>query len=413
MLHLALRQMLSKKKQTVLIFLGISFGTMIYVLIAGLQLGMRSYIIDQLLNNSSHILISGEERYVDKEAVSESLYQDSLVQWIIPPYGKRDESRLANPQGWFELLEKDLNVVAYAPRFSIQAIATKGSAHGALNLFGIDPKKHIKITQLEDYMKIGSLLNLSNASGTIVLSTEVIKKLGSRVDDTVFLSLGAGDKKPFKVVGAIKLGNQEVDETFAIAHIKDVQKLNKTPGRITDIAVSVVDIDLSQQIADIWDLYSSDQVQSWQEVNASFMQMIAIQDVSRYVITGTILLVAAFGIYNVLSIMIGQKQKEIAILRSIGYRPIKILELFFIQGIMLGSAGGIFGLLLGYISCRLTGSYDLGFEIGKSSTLIISYEPSIYITGLTASLVSASLASFFPALKASRLTPMEIIRANE
>ena len=141
-----------------------------------------------------------------------------------------------------------------------------------------------------------------------------------------------------------------------------------------------------------------------------FMEMIRMQDAVRYFITFSILVVAAFGIYNILSIMINQKKREIAILRSIGYPPKDILVLFMYQGVMLGVFGGLIGVLLGYFISIGVESIDLGFEIGESNHLIISYDIDIYIVAFISALFASLVASYLPARKASRMTPMEIIR---
>lgn len=140
--------------------------------------------------------------------------------------------------------------------------------------------------------------------------------------------------------------------------------------------------------------------------------MINIQDIVRLVITTSILIVAGFGIYNVLSIMINQKQKEIAILRSIGYAPSRILQLFLVQGLILGFFGGLMGLIFGHSLNLFIESIELGFEIGKSNHMLISYRPSIYITAFVAAQISATIASILPARKAAKMTPLDIIRAN-
>jgi lipoprotein-releasing system permease protein len=142
------------------------------------------------------------------------------------------------------------------------------------------------------------------------------------------------------------------------------------------------------------------------------MEMIKVQDFTRYFITVAILVVAAFGVYNVLSIMINQKRREIAILRAIGYGPPQILRLVFYQGLVLGVAGGAVGLVLGYGLCRLFGSLDLGIEIGGSNHLLISYDASIYLVAFSAALASSLLAAYLPARSASRLSPMDIIRSE-
>lgn len=414
MTFLALRQLFSRKRQTLLILLGISFGTMIYVLIAGVQLGFREYIQNELLNNTSHIIIKGREDIIVKKTLTPRFFPDVnfLIDWISPPAGKRSESSLENYLGWSERLSNDPEVMAFSPRLSVKAITTYRNSRASLALTGVLPEKHVKVTQLENYMKEGSFKDLIGASNKVILGSGVLETLGARLNDTIFLSTGLGESKPYKIVGVIHFGNPQADDISAFAHLKDVQQINKTPGRISEILVSLYDIDRSFELAKMWDLYSLDDVEGWEEANLHFMSMIKIQDIVRMIITLSILLVAGFGIYNVLSIMISQKHKEIAILRSIGYGPDKILQLFLTQGLLLGATGGLLGLILGFLLNLYFGSIDIGIEIGDGSTLIISYAPSIYLTAFGAALTASFIASYFPARRASELTPIEIIRSE-
>jgi lipoprotein-releasing system permease protein len=409
---LALRQLGARKVQTTLILLGILFGTLIYILIAGLQLGMRQYISDQLLNNTAHIRISGSENRIKEEELTPRFFDGLNVRWIVPPSGRRRESYLENYQGWYDRLIRHPDVVSFAPRFTVNAIATRGGIKKAISMQGIIPSRQMRVTSTEDYMRSGSLSDLEGGGNRVILGSGVIDDLGAKLYDTILVSTGSEEARPYRVVGILDFGNKQIDETIAYANLRDVQQLNRTPGRISEISVSLVDIDLSRDLASQWDLLTEDKVENWQQVNAAFMQMIKIQDLVRLIITFSILIVAAFGIYNVLTIMISQKKREIAILRAIGYAPMRILELFMIQGVFLGMAGAVFGMLLGYILCHYIQSIDLGFRVGKGTHLIISFAPSIYVTGFWAAQFAAALASLIPATLASRMNPMQIIRSE-
>ena len=411
MFFIAIRQMLAKKRQTILIFTGISFASMIYVVIAGVQLGMREYLSEQLLNNTAHVIISGKEDYVDAKEVEAVAFPDKVTLWLRPPAGKREESKLDNPSGWYDVLDRDQRVFSYAPRLNSNGIVRFKEFSEPINLTGIIPERQLKITSLEDYMREGSLLELRGAGKKIVLASKLMHNLGVIVGDTVLVQIGPYPASAFRIVGKIHLGNESVDKSMAFAHIKDVQLIQKTPNRVNEIAVSLYDISQAGDIASEWNFLGRDTVKSWTQANESFKQIITIQDLVRYVITGAILMVSAFGIYNVLSIMIAQKNKEIAILRSIGYPPRKILELFMIQGLLLGITGAILGVCFGYGLCRLIESIDIGINIGKGSHLFVSFAPSIYITAFVASLVAAFFASLLPARKASSLTPIDVIRS--
>lgn len=404
---------MARKKQTLLILLGISFGTLLFVTISGLQLGMRGFITERLLNNTAHILISGAERMIDPIEVTEAFYGTrSKTRWILSPFGKRDEIRLENVQSWYKVLRQDAEVLDYSPRLAANAILSKGMFSISVNLVGIIPEKQLRTTSIENYMQEGSFKSLSGGSGSIIIGSEVAKNLGARLDQFIHVSTGKPASHIFKVVGIVNFGNTQFDNSIAFADLTHVQTLTQSPGRVSEIAVSLNDINHAVLKANEWKLRSTDKVQDWQEANKNFLEMIRVQDYTRYFITSAILIVAAFGIYNVLTIMINQKKKEIAILRAIGYGPEKILQLILYQGILLGIAGGILGLLLGFFLCVIIGRIDLDIELGGSHNLQINYDYQTYITAFMAANAAALLASYLPARAASRLSPMDIMRAE-
>lgn len=412
MFFLAWRQLVSRKRQTLLILLGISFGTLLFVSISGVQLGSRDYFTEQLLNNTAHVLISGAERKIEREEVTRALYGDGSVRWITPPFGKREEVRLENYQRWYEFLSRDPEVLDFSPRLTTQAILTHGKFTASVGLIGTEPERHMRITSIEKYMVEGSFSALRGGSNNIVIGAGVAEELGVRLDQYIRVTSGQGIDRPYKVVGILKLGNEPIDKTLAFAELRNVQVLTRSPGRVSEIAVALYDLNKATGVAAAWRLFSKDKVQDWQEANRMLMEVIRIQDIVRYFIMTVILLVAAFGVYNVLSIMIAQKKKEIAILRAIGYGPPRIRALILYQGLVLGLGGGLVGLFLGYWLCRLIGSIDLGLEIGGSRNLFVSYDWRIYATALVAAFLAAMVAAYLPAREASRMTPMDIIRSE-
>jgi lipoprotein-releasing system permease protein len=413
MWFLAVRHLFSRKKQTLLIFLGISMGTMMFVLISGLQLGMREFVTDRLLSNTAHIKISAREQVVDKQEMTERFYpQGELVEWITPPSGKREEAHILYPQGWFDRLRTDPDVLGYSPSLTMNVIISKGETRNPAVLVGVVPSMHEKVLDIGRYITHGSLDAVAGGGNRVIVGDKLLEKLGAKVGDTIMVSSGRGSLHPLKIAGVLSLSVQQVDETLMMGFLTDIQKLNKTPGQINEISVALSDINQSNELADEWGLVSRDKVESWEEANASFLQIFVFQDIVRITVTTAILIVAAFGIYNVLSIIINQKRREIAILRSIGYPPKMIMELFLIQGIILGISGSVFGLLVGFLLNLYIETINLSVQIGSGNHLIISFSPSIYLTGFLMAFGSAILASLLPAHAASKLTPIDIIRSD-
>ena len=413
MLFLAIRHLLSRKRQTTLIFLGISMGTMMFAIISGMQLGMREFVVDRLLSNTAHIKISARDQSVDKEEMTQRFFPDGeFINWISPPSGKREEAHILYPQGWFDRLREDPDVIGYSPSLHMSVIITKGDTRHPAVLIGVVPELHEKVLDINQYIQTGSLDVLKNSGNRVIVGDKLLENLGAKVGDTIMVSAGQAELRPLKIAGVLSLSVEEVDKTLMIASLTDVQQLNKTPGQINEISISLIDIGLAESIASAWELVSRDKVESWEQVNASFLQIFVFQDIVRITITTAILIVAAFGIYNVLSIIVNQKRREIAILRSIGYPPAMILQLFLIQGIILGFSGALFGLLIGFGLNLYIETIDLGIPIGSGNHLIISFSPSIYIMGFAMAFLSAILASLLPALAASKLTPIDIIRSE-
>lgn len=411
MFFLSWRQLITRKKQTLLILLGISFGTLLFVFISGVQLGTRQYISEQLLNNTAHVLIQGAEKKVVADEVRDAFYgKDQLVKWVRPPAGLREESRLENYSGWFQFLSRDPRVLDFAPRLSNHVIISSGKFSTAVNLIGTIPDKQARISSVENYMKEGKFSYLIGGN-KIVIGSGVAEDLGIQVGQYINVTAGKGSRA-FKVVGIFHFGNKQVDRAMAFAALSDVQVLTRKSGEVNEIAVALYNIDEAAEVANEWKLLTKDKVEDWKSANQQFMEMIRVQDFTRYFITVAVLLVASFGIYNVLTIMINQKRKEIAILRAIGYEPKRILQLILYQGLVLGISGGILGLILGFFLCIWVGSIEFSFELGGSHNLIISYDISIYVTAFIAAIISSLVASVIPAHAASRMTPIDIIRSE-
>jgi lipoprotein-releasing system permease protein len=177
--------------------------------------------------------------------------------------------------------------------------------------------------------------------------------------------------------------------------------------------VRLRDFSHAAEIATTWATITGDKVQSWDQINANFFSIFKIQNTMRYLMIAVILVVAGFGIYNVLNMTVTQKRKEIAILRSMGFETSDIIFLFFSQGLILGFLGGLIGLVIGYWICLYLQTVPFGGgPLGGAGYLQISIKPAIYLQAMGLAVFSASLASILPARAAGKMTPIEIIRSG-
>jgi lipoprotein-releasing system permease protein len=175
----------------------------------------------------------------------------------------------------------------------------------------------------------------------------------------------------------------------------------------------LADVGEAAALANDWNQLSQEKVQSWDQANEGTMSVFSTQDIVRNTMTIAILVVAGFGIYNILSMAVNHKRRDIAILRSMGYLPKQIVQLFLIQGLILGAIGGVIGCGLGYVACLGIEMIPVSGErgLGGNHQLMV-YFPGIYLRGFLLAFLSSVLASYFPARVAGNLNPIEIIRTG-
>lgn len=413
MYFLAIRHLVSRMRQSLLMLIGIVLGVAAYVVISGMMLGFQSFIIDQLVNNDAHIRISAREEVITEHSLDEDFFgAEALVDWKSPPSGRRDNAYILYPRSWTDRMEHDPKVAAYSQQLVAQVIVTRTKVSTAARLIGSDPARQVQVSNISSYMTKGRFSDIGKNGNRIVVGDGLLKQLGATVSETLLLSVGKGQVEPFKVVGSFHLGVKSLDDSTIFGTLSDVQKLAGTQSRISDIAVRLHNVETAREVASSWNVLSQEKVQSWDQANEGIMSVFKTQDIVRNSMTISILIVACFGIYNILSMAVNHKRREISILRSMGYEGSDITRLFLIQGVILGLLGGILGCILGYGLCEAMARIPIAERGLGGNHMIIVFFPGIYIRGFLLAFASASIASFLPAHAAGKLTPIEIIRSE-
>lgn len=415
MLFLSLKHLLSRKKQTGLILFGIVLGTAAYVVISGMMLGFQTYILDRLVNNQAHIRISAKEEYVTTKEMQKIFYPNNEnIIWKIPPSGRKDSAELQNPKFWFEKLEKTPEVYAYSPELSSQVIFRRNKTDVSGQITGSKPALEAKVSNMSEYLSAGiKFTDLGESGNRIIIGSGLMNTLGARIGEVITVATGKGKSMPFKIIGTFTLGIKNLDDSTAFASLLDVQKLLALPNRISNIGVKLIDPTISTPLVENWMQFSSDKIESWEQTSAAILSVFKTQDIVRNFMTISILVVAAFGIYNILSILVNQKKKEIAILRAIGFDSKQIVELFMLQGLILGALGGLIGMLIGYFGCLFISTIKVApGRMGSGETMIVSYSYMIYVKAFLLAFLSSAFSSYLPSYAAGKMAPIEIIRSE-
>ena len=416
MIALALRYLLARRRQTILTLLGIFFGAGGYVVISGFFLGFQDYLTEQLVDNAAHVHVQSRDEYLTERSLDGAFYggRPAHVFWDAPPAGRKDNARVESPEGWYARLAADPRVVAFSPQLTASALFTKARTSVSVSLVGCDPYRQSKVMNILDDMVEGTFTDIGSGGNRIVVGRELLDRLGLRVSQNVMVTAGTGAPMPFKIVGVFSTGNKNTD-LMAYGALADVQKLNGTPNVVNEIGVRLKDYNQATEVATLWSKLLPEKSESWAQQNASVFTIFRMQNIMRLLIVAIVMLVAGFGIYNVLMMTVSQKRRDVAILRSMGYGSGEVESLFLFQGLLLGAVGAALGLACGYAACRYLQTLTFGGPPGsvRREHMHIALAPAIYAQAAALALAASGIASFLPARAAGRLTPIEIIRTGE
>ena len=413
MLFLALRQLLSRKKQSAFILIGVILGTTAYIVISGVMLGFQQYLLNKLVNNTAQISISAKEQLIQPNAVKNALFgARTIVYWLKKPSGVRELDYIINPQGWYKKLSHNKQVVAYVPQLTANAIINNNGSTRSVSLTGTKAKQQLNVTNIAANITEGSFTSLTPGSNRIAIGAGLAQKLGASLNSTINLTNATGLVRAFKISGIFSAGDRRTDDNSAYMDLNDLQSFEEKQGKVDTIAVKVTAPYNATALANSWQAFSQEKVESWQQRSENILSVFSVQTFIRYFMVCSILLVSGFGIYNVLNIMINQKRREIAILRAIGYTSRDIVRLFFTQGFLFGLIGGMLGLIIGFAICLYISTLPaVGMSRG-AGTMTVTFSWTIYAWGLCLALGSSIFASIIPARAAGKLQPIAIIRSE-
>jgi lipoprotein-releasing system permease protein len=159
----------------------------------------------------------------------------------------------------------------------------------------------------------GKLKNLSEGDSLAIIGVNLKNKMGVMLNDVVQVGIPGKQITPLKIIGVIQTGNRMIDDSLCYTSITTLQRITESPGEISDIVVKVNDVSQARNMAEDWSQFTRDKVESWDQANESIMSVFNTQNIIRNTITVIIILIIAFGIYNILNMVVNGKKRDIAI----------------------------------------------------------------------------------------------------
>lgn len=398
----------SKVKQLIVAVLSVTFGISMYVFMNSFMNGVNNAQTDITFTSMSHIRVYNDPAGEPAILLSQKSTSDTLTMVSNARHINYTEGMI-NADEVKEVLQKNKDIVAITEQVNQNVFFRNGVTKVSGSLSGVDTANEIQMFNTTEYITEGSLNDLDKRSDAVVLGTGLADKLSASMGDNISLTTADGVNKVFKVVGLIETGSGSVDKSRAIISINTArQLLSKNKSYATDVMANVKDYNDAKTIADEVRSDIKYKTEAWQEGNAQLESANTLRDIIAIAVSLTILIVAGFGIYNIMNMTVSEKIREIAILKAMGFDGRDIVYIFLVQSVIIGLIGGFIGLLLGFAVASIVDR--IPFKIASFDTLPITYLPADYILAMIFGLAITFIAGYLPARKASKIDPVQILR---
>lgn len=406
--------LITRYKQTLVAALGVTFGIGAYIILMGFMTGLNGLLDGLILNRTPHIKLYNElEPSVNQPLDKTKKYENSLnvVRSVKP---RNVKTNIHNALPIIDNLRKDDRVKSVTPQVAVKVFYLAGKIDLNGMMTGIDVKEEIRSYNFDDYIVEGDPSALERDPNGIFLGVGVAKKLSLDVGDLIQVGTIEGGKFTLKVIGLYQSGIADVDDMQSFVNIRSAQKiLGESNSYFTDINIKLWDKELASGMAGALRAQYNLSAIDIDTANAQFDTGSSIRSMISYAVSITLLIVAGFGIYNILNMLIYEKMDDIAILKATGFSGKDVSRIFISQALLIGLIGGILGLIVGYFGCLAISNTPFETEALPTVKFFpINWDPFTYVIGIVFALVSTFFAGYFPSRKASKIDPVEIIRGK-
>ena len=408
-LELAWRFVIARKRPMLLSLAGIVFGVAFFVVTQAQTSGFEKFFIRTVLGTNGAIRISdqfhdafGRVEKVNKDGSTEFFFysrEDALYREGVKQPGLIREALAEFPEilGTSEILEGN-------------GVLDTGSRKKSVELHGIRWVDHLQTTDLSKQLIHGSISDFASDQTGILLGSRIYNRLNIKIGDRIRLIGGTGTLH-LRVSGVYETGVSQIDKNRVYLHFDIANSFLGRKGEGSIFQVSLHEPEKAPALAVQLQSVLNHRVVSWQERERVWLDVFQALRVSSAITVSCILLLSGLGMFNVFAILVIEKTRDIAILRSMGFTPRDVSAIFLWQGTIVLSAGIVFGSVLAFGATYLISIIPLRIRgIFSTDHFVVNWDLSHYLWGAAIAMLFVSIATWIPARRASRIEPAKIIR---
>jgi lipoprotein-releasing system permease protein len=393
----------SNKKLTAVAALGVLLGMSIYIFMNCMLVSFNRIGNDAIFKVTSHI------RVYNDDVISQNLVADDGFKYLISnPKVVPKINTIINPKGIEELILHQKDVTIVTPQVNTSVFYNNGKSQISGICVGINPEAADLMYNIKSSLVDGDFDQLKTNPNSIFIGSGVAEKMNLTMSDNINLTSQKGISKTLKVVGIFKTNNYQIDKTKSYINIGTAQQLlNEGSSYITDINVNINDPEKVEEVVKRLSEITGYKAESWKESNETIVAANKMRKIVITCVSSTLLLVAGFGIYNILNMTVSQKINDIAILKAMGFKGKDVIRIFVTQALTIGIMGVIGGMLMATLLITILRKVYVGGDIGYFP---VNYEPQKFLQGAVIGLIITFFAGYFPAKKAAQVDPVSIFR---
>jgi lipoprotein-releasing system permease protein len=406
-LYIALRFATHRRRALLLSLVGVVFGVAIFICTQAQTQGFAQYFIDSTIGSNGALVVRARfrPRYEELIVASKSANANAAHRDYFEGINNANEIMRVSRQ--FS------NVVSCSPVLRGTVSGRAGFENTTVDLFGIDPTLHLRTTDLAKQIIDGNFNDFRNNTSSLIIGSKLADTLEARPGDTMQLLSPGGEYWRFTVAAIARSGVGSIDSTRVYSHARVAQTLLKKPFTASMIIYKLRNPDRAPALATHFETLFQHAALSWQEREEANLQIFFTLRISAAITVSLIILLAGFGIFNVLTMSVLAKVKEIAILRSMGYRRTDISAVFLWQGALIAAVGSLIGCLLGaamtwgvsHIPIRIRG-------LLYANHFLVIWDWRHYFWATLLAIVAVFIASYVPARRAAQLPPVATLRGS-
>lgn len=405
--EIALTHIAGRGRQTLVAAFGVAIGVGFSIAMAALMQGGQDDFVRQLVDTMPHVQITDEQRTARRQPA-----EDAFDVVAIAGLRPRDDRRgIINPTAALSWLRAWIPG-RLAPSLKLQGVIRYSGREVGASVIGVEPTVEVGVSPIVEDFRQGSFSALAVGGNNVLIGDTMANRLGAGLGDTITVVSAQGLTRNFKIAGLFHTGSTARDEGEAYVLLKNAQILSERPNAINEIRIKLDDPNRAPLVAQRAEAELGYKAVAWQEANESILEALVVRNIIMYTVVGAILLVAGFGIFNIISTITHEKARDIAIMKSLGFPAGDMRRLFLLEGLAIGAAGSVGGWLIGFL--LVYGLSLVRFEIaatGQEMTrLPIAWSVLHYVIASAFALGSAAVAGYLPARRAARVNPVDIIR---